>query len=158
MRAKQQDEKVFGLSGDIRARCWWEKTRYGFRHLAVLTVNWQAESRAKVCYQNRTWETYRYESVLKKLVENSGLSDYDKKSCMDKVNETKEPESFNALKGILAMGKLMNADASKKIKNDFSLRMIKAQFEKSGLSVPDDWNELSEDEKEKRLDGIASIL
>ena len=158
MGVKRQDEKVFDLSGDIRARCWWEKTRNGFRHLAILFVSWKEQSRVKVCYQNRTWEEYRYQSVLKKLVENSELSESDKKKCIKEIKKPRKTESFKALKGVLAIGNLLNIDESKENQNKFKVRMIKAQFENCGIDFPDDWDTLSEDEKEKRLAGIESIL
>jgi hypothetical protein len=37
-------------------------------------------------------------------------------------------------------------------KNAWKKRMVLAGYDKRGVSFPDDWNSLSEDEKERRLD------
>lgn len=60
--------KIFKLAGDYQAACEWEKTRYGFRHVAVLLHKGQEVGRAKQCYYNRTWERFQYETVLQELV------------------------------------------------------------------------------------------
>jgi len=36
--------------------------------------------------------------------------------------------------------------------------MLKAGLEKSGLSFPDDWDKLSEDDKEARLNGAMEMM
>ena len=53
---------------------------------------------------------------------------------------------------IAQFGNLLCKD--KKEKNDWKLRMFKST---GLLDFPDDWNELSEDEKEKRLNKIIEI-
>ena len=60
--------KIFRLAGNYNAVCNWQKTRYGFRHTAVLCHNGQEVGRAKMCYYNRTWERFEYESVLQELI------------------------------------------------------------------------------------------
>ena len=45
--------------------CHTEKTRYGFRHVCDFRRPGEYSfTRAKCCYYNRTWESFRYESVL----------------------------------------------------------------------------------------------
>lgn len=46
--------------------CTTQNTRYGFRHLC----HHDGLQVAKVCYYNRTWERFRYETVLRKAIEN----------------------------------------------------------------------------------------
>jgi hypothetical protein len=36
--------------------------------------------------------------------------------------------------------------------------MLKAGLEGRGLIMPDDWDDLSEDEKNRRLDGVIATL
>lgn len=55
------------------------------------------------------------------------------------------------------MGNLLAGD-SQKAKNDWKARMLKAGLENKGLSMPDDWEQLSEDEKEKRLNKVIKVL
>ena len=47
---------------------------------------------------------------------------------------------------------------TQKNKNDWKLRMLKAGLEKKGLSFPEDWSELTEKEKERRLNGAIKII
>ena len=44
-------------------------TRYGFKHTAWCAQN---DMETKICYYNRTWESYRYQSVLAKLFSKMG--------------------------------------------------------------------------------------
>lgn len=61
--------RIFNLSKNYNVVCNWENTRYGFRHIAVLHKNGFEIARTKICYYNRTWESYEFESILKKVVE-----------------------------------------------------------------------------------------
>lgn len=47
---------------DISAFGW--ETRYSWGHTAEVSVNYNTVSRAKFRYENRTWESYRYQSVI----------------------------------------------------------------------------------------------
>ena len=57
--------------------CYGQETSYGFRHICTLGYNDTTECRrikddiiAKACYYNRTWESFEYETVLRKGIEN----------------------------------------------------------------------------------------
>jgi len=68
--------KLFKINDSLTVVCNWEKTRYGFRHLASLLRNGGHEvAKAKACYYNRAWESFEYQSVLRNLKEKSGLND-----------------------------------------------------------------------------------
>ena len=62
---------------------------------------------------------------------------------------------FKSVAMVAAIGNVLCDN--KKDKNDWKLRMLKAGLENKGLSVPEDWDTLTESEKEKRLDGVISI-
>lgn len=50
--------------------CHTEKTRYGSRHICDFRRPGEySYTRAKCCYYNRTWESFRYESVLRAAAE-----------------------------------------------------------------------------------------
>ena len=63
--------QIFHLDNQYNIVCNWQKTRYGFRHIAVLHKNGFEIARAKTCYYNRTWERFEYESVLNKIIEDN---------------------------------------------------------------------------------------
>ena len=57
--------------------CYGQGTSYGFRHICTLGYNDTTVARyvrddiiAKACYYNRTWESFKYETVLIKGIEN----------------------------------------------------------------------------------------
>jgi hypothetical protein len=63
----------------LRASDEWKKTRNGFnKHEAALIIpsfllNGSEKERVKICYLNRTWEQYTYQSVIHKLIEKSRI-------------------------------------------------------------------------------------
>lgn len=70
-----------------------------------------------------------------------------------------KPESDGMLKAVsmvAAFGAILCPD--KKSKNDWQARMLKAGLGNRGLSMPDDWETLSEDEKESRLNKALGVL
>ena len=60
--------RIFNLNENYNVVCNFESTRNGFRHVAVLHKNGFEIARAKCTYLNRTWESYEFESVLQKII------------------------------------------------------------------------------------------
>lgn len=60
--------RIFTLDETYNVVCNFEKTRNGFRHIAVLHKNGFEIARAKCTYLNRTWEAYEFQEVLYKIV------------------------------------------------------------------------------------------
>ena len=68
--------------------CNWESTRNGFKHVATLYAEFteynfinakrlnEIES-VKINYLNRTWESFEFESVIKKLITKHFKNDFD---------------------------------------------------------------------------------
>ena len=63
--------RIFNLGGDYSVVCRSENTRNGFRHLAVLMDNGREIDNTKICYQNRTWERFEFQSVAHKILDNN---------------------------------------------------------------------------------------
>jgi hypothetical protein len=57
--------------GKITVVCEAENTRNGFRHIATLLLNGQERNKAKACYINRTWESFRFQTVMQILMDKS---------------------------------------------------------------------------------------
>ena len=53
----------------IQAVCYTEPTRSGFRHVAHICSGGRQIARAKCTYLNRTWESFKFENVLKRAIE-----------------------------------------------------------------------------------------
>ena len=156
--------QTFKITRELEAICQWQNTRYGFKHTATLLRNGRELLETKACYYNRTWEAYEFESVLESLLEKSkkDLSEYELKTFKNKIKNQfrKDDPAMKNLKTIgmvMAMGEVLAGD-SKKEKNDWKARMLKAGLENRGLIMPEDWETLSEDDKEARLNGVISQL
>lgn len=149
--------KLFKINKRIEIVCNAEKTRSGFRHLATLFVNGTETGKAKCTYQNRTWERYEFQSVLSKVIGESDLFEDDKKICKDYIENYKETDTV--MKSTMMVASLGNIFCdNKKDKNDWKKRMLKAGLGNRGLEFPDDWNRLSEDEKENRLNKSMEFM
>ena len=157
--------QVFKITSMLSAVCRSEKTRYGFRHLATLQRNgWQDLASAKCCYHNRTWERYTFESVLRELYNNSQfhLSPYEARKFRTTIKNggKAEAEKFdkhcNTVKAFAQLGALFNDNT--KDKNDWQARILKAGLGHLGLTMPEDWDSLTEKEKSTRLDNVLATL
>jgi len=144
----------FQISKKIEVICEWKKTRNGFKHEATLLKNGQSILTVKECYINRTWECYEFDTVLNKLAEKSGM-----KEISEFVKNRKSDRDTDNLKSVGMIAKLGEIFATTtKDKNDWKLRMLKAGLENKGLFMPDDWDSLTEEEKEKRLNNVTDLL
>ena len=168
---KYYNEKWFEIDKNISIQCMTQKTSYGFRHVAEMRItsgtgaNYQSKNiSGKACYYNRTWESFEYESVLSSVINkafNTGAITEEQKNKCDqyikngaRVEDELKPLKFISM--VAKMGEVLH-DGQKE-KNDFKTRILKTGLENKGLIMPDDWNELDEAEKEKRLNGAIKIL
>jgi hypothetical protein len=137
-----------------------QDTRYGFRHLAELLevdnddIEKYKTTTAKCTYYNRTWESFTYQTVGHKvLIKHFGdTTDWCEK--FDKLMIDRTNDFYNTVGMIAKIGNVI-AD-TKSEKNDWKLRMIKAGM--PGIEVPEDWDTLSEEEKETRLNYVISLM
>ena len=60
--------REFKLSDEYTVVCEFQSTRTGFRHVAILLKNREEIDRTKLCYSNRTWERFQFQSVLCKII------------------------------------------------------------------------------------------
>jgi len=153
--------KTFKINDEAEIVCEWKKTRTAFKHEATLIVNGYEHDKTKICYLNRTWESYEFESVIHKLLDKTGyLNEEDKKAFLDKCAGRAHEEvksMFGSIGAVAKLGEIFHA-GDQKASNDWKKRMLKAGLEGKGLIMPEDWEELSEDEKQKRLDGAIAQL
>lgn len=163
---KHYSERYIKISKDLHVKVWSENTSYGFRHLAELVRVWETVETAKATYYNRTWECYEYESVLKGLLEKSikskvlttaEIKKFKKIIANGGREETKRVKSeLNTIGMIASLGAIFSTN--QKESNDWKLRMVKAGLESKGLIMPDDWETLTEDVKEERLNKLIEEL
>jgi len=60
--------KIFNLDGVYNVVCNTADTRNGFKHVATLCKNGMSFATSKICYLNRTWECFEYESILHQII------------------------------------------------------------------------------------------
>jgi len=149
--------KSFQISDKIEIVCNWKKTRMAFKHVATLLINGSEIESTKICYQNRTWERYEYESVMLRLVDKSKvLSEEEKKICYDFIKgDHTDWSGFKTTSMVAKLGDLFCDN--QKDKNDWKARMLKAGLGNAGLEIPDDWDTLDEDTKQARLDAVIQL-
>ncbi|MBO7734833.1 MAG: hypothetical protein J6S67_19895 [Methanobrevibacter sp.] len=89
--AKSYNSRVFTYKvGDktYRFYCHTEDTKYGFRHLCDVFYNGQPVAYATSKYYNRTWETFDYQSVMKKASDLiSNATEDEKKDLIDQIED-----------------------------------------------------------------------
>lgn len=153
--------KIFKITPEIEVICESESTRSGFRHLANLFLNGREIASDKCTYQNRTWESYEFQSVLRKVIERASkeklLSEEQKKVCDTFIEgDQTDWSNFKMVSNIAKLGEIFCDN--QKDKNDWKARMLKAGLGNAGLEIPEDWDTLDEDTKQARLDGVIQIM
>lgn len=149
--------KTFKINERIEIICESHDTRSGFKHTANLILDGSDVESTKVCYLNRTWESYQFQTVAKKIIEKSQfLSKEEKELCHTWLDGDRTDWSgFKTVSMIASLGNLFCDN--QKDKNDWKLRMIKAGLENKGLIMPENWDTLDEDTKQARLDAIIQM-
>jgi hypothetical protein len=153
--------KTFKVNKEYEIVCNYEKTRNGFKHIAKLkqTTFYNTVSETKVCYLNRTWESFEFETVIEKLLNLN--KDLFPKSTITKFLKRQRGEykkqaksMFNSISMVTQIGNILCND--QKEKNDWKKRMLLAGL--PGLDIPEDWDLLNESEKETRLNNVIAEL
>ncbi len=143
--------QIFKLSKDYEVVCNWKKTQNGFKHTARLSKNELSVYETKICYSNRTWERFKYESILHKVIN----AYFDEKQAKKYIKKLKAPENeqFKAVSLVCKLGEVICK--KQKDKNKFKKQMLGTI---QGIDFPKDWDNLSEIEKEKRLNKSIGVL
>lgn len=79
--SKVYSRQIFKVNDELSILCESQDTRSGFRHVATILRDGfgTGYKPVKICYLNRTWESYQFQSVLHKLGEvGEGLNDEER--------------------------------------------------------------------------------
>lgn len=147
--------KTFMLNEYTSIECGWQNTRYGFRHLAVLSGG-GAYVKTKACYYNRTWESYEYQSVVHAAIRKAFKKEEAEKyiAQVDAQAKGEIDKKFGMIAGIAKLGEIL-CDKQED-KNTWKKRMLKAGIPE--IDFPDDFDSLPEEEKQRRLDGAIKQI
>ena len=151
--------KTFEIKNGMQVICESQNTRNGFRHIAILMNNGNEVDRTKVTYLNRTWESFEFESVLHKLInETNILNQEEKDQFFNKSKKDEHDRTHSEMKTVQMIASLGDIFTdNKQESNAWKKRMLQAGLESKGLTFPADWDELTEEEKEKRLDAVIKV-
>lgn len=149
--------REFKLDEHISVVCDWKKTRTAFKHEATLLLDGNEIDKTKICYQNRTWESYEYQSVLLKLINDTKELLPEQKALFIEYAKKDRTDwsGLHNIARIAQIGELLTD--SKKASNDWKTRMIKVGLG-SNIDIPDDWESLCDEEREKRLNLAINVL
>jgi hypothetical protein len=156
-----KNQKTFKINSDkdeYSVDCQQQRTSYGFRHVATLNKNGQEISTGKCTYQNRTWERYEYQSVIYDAIANAHLPKDVEAELNEWTKEGKEPlkQEMSGLNAVAMMAKLGDVICdTQEDKNAWKKRMLNTV---NGVDFPEDFDTLSEDEKQARLDGAVNSI
>jgi len=152
--------KSFRLNNRMQIIAKSEKTRTGFRHRATLLVDGREVNEATEHYQNRTWESYEFETAINKLIDKtSQISPEVKQKFKDKIAGRSHEESESMFGTIGMVAKIGDVLAKTKVeKNIWKKRMLKAGLGKKGLDFPAGWDKLPEEVKQTRLNKVIGVL
>jgi len=154
--------EIFKINKTFSIKCEYKKSKNGFNHIATLLENGNKRETTKTHYINRTWESYEFQSVLRQMLDKSkilNLTDEQKNQFLttNQELETKKiDKEFRSIGAIAKMGDILCKD--QKSKNDWKAKMLKAGLQHKGFIMPDDWDELDEEVKTKRLNGVINSL
>jgi len=72
--------KIFRLNKTYSIVCDSVSNGPGFKHIATLTRNGEQIDSTKVQYYNRTWERYTFQTILRKMIDQTNeLTDKEKR-------------------------------------------------------------------------------
>ena len=155
----QRGFKTFPLKDGYEIIAHWEKTRNGFRHIVVLMKDGNEIDRAKATYLNRTWESFEYETAIRNLLDKTSIfSPAEKKELLEKMSGKAHEEvesKFKTIGTIASLGDIFGKTQKERI--EWKKRMLKAGLGE-GLMLPEDFDKLSEDEQEARLDKAIEFM
>lgn len=152
------------ITKHIEIKAEYYETRYSWGHKAWIYRDGEEIGYRKITYSNRTWESYEFETILKSLYAQAEdqklLSKYELRKFKKMIDNggRVEAERIDAQMKTVAMVAGLGAifGSSQKESNDWKARMLKAGL--AGLEMPEDWESLSEDEKQTRLDAVINQM
>lgn len=146
--------ETYTINENLKIEAWYFETRHNWGHNARAIYRGQEVAEVKIVYQNRTWESYKFQSVMEKLIDVLDasnaipLADRIQASKTIKAGDGRDMKGLRSLGALATMAGIMGG-------NDMKAKVIASI---PGVIVPDDFDNLPEDEKTKRLDGVIDII
>lgn len=114
---------------DYTFTCYSQGTQYGFRHICCEGFSDTTVARyvaddiiAKACYYNRTWESFKYETVLRKAIEKQPTADREQLKAI-LIDKTAQDEHEKCERDFAVFQNLYNQTS-----DDFKERMANSNI------------------------------
>ena len=131
--------KEFRISDNYNIICEWKKTRTAFKHTATLLKNGYEIDKTKICYLNRTWESFDFQSVLHKIIDKN-FKDKEKEQYIKEVDSQGSNREGSFLKTVGMVAKFGEIFCDKQEdKNKFKKRILGTI---KGIDFPEDFDKL----------------
>lgn len=118
----------------------------------------QSDRLTKVLWDIKRKDTARYTGLNEQLEQIGASLDRVRAINTDpsrNIVEHPSIDNLSSVAAVMALGDIFSDDQSGA--NDWKIRMLKAGVP-DGLIMPEDWDQLSEDDKTARLDGVIKAL
>lgn len=148
--------KIFKFNEQFEIACESQRTRSGFRHVAILHSHGEEVDRTKVCYLNRTWESFAFQTVLYKILQKNKFTSQEQENFMKSCSEKSHSamiSTFNTIASVAMIGDIISDTQKDRVK--WKERMVKAGLP---LEFPEDWDSLTDEDKEARLNLVIEQL
>jgi len=139
--------ETYIINENLKIEAWYYETSRNWGHKARAIYNGREVAEVKIVYQNRTWESYKYQSVMQKLID--AMDEYKTIPLADRIEASKmiktgDRREMKKLAGIGAMAMMAGIIGGKEAK----ARVLGSI---PGIIMP-------ENVTEEALDGAINIL
>jgi len=150
-------QRTFNVSPSIKIDAVSEKTAMAFRHLATVYKNGSQVGFGRIPYQNRTWESFEFQSVMEKAVRGSSLSSDEKANTLKWLQGDRTDWSDFKMTGMIAgLGDIMATTPKEKVA--WKTRMLKAGLGHKGLDIPENFGGGDVNVQNKILDQVIGQI
>ena len=145
----------YTINDNLIIEAWYFETRHNWGHKARAVYNSREVAEVKIVYSNRTWEAYKYQSVMQKLIDvldevkTIPLKDRREASLFIKHGDDRDLKNLRMIGAIASLGNMMEKGG-----NAFKKRILGTI---DGLDI-DAIDGLDEKTKQQRLDGVINIM
>lgn len=134
--------------------------RYSQTERADLYIDGELVGHGSYRWENRPWQAFDFDIAMTKALEKASkkISSYRRRTIKKWLDNggKREMKKYSSVAMVASLSSLLTDN--QKEANDWKARMLKAGLPEGALQMPDDWNELDEDEKQRRLDGAIKII
>jgi len=146
--------ETYTINNNLYFEAWGFETKHNWGHKARAVYQGREVAEVKIVYQNRSWESYKYQSVMEKLIDAMDecktipLADRYQASKVIKAGDGREMKGLAMMGALAKLGGIIGGNTTK-------ARILSTI---PGVIMPEGFESLSEAEKSSRLDGAINIL